>query len=316
MIKSGSILHSIIEDVTVELKEKYNYEITTKDLYIVFQDMHRVFKRLMGLGHDNNIKTYVRRFEYPGIGFISLNVNRLIKFVNGSDLLASNYESTQAARRLKKRGWSYIRWYQDKGFLFKRKEPEMYYLIDSDKVNSIMDAYYYFDKIYNEELISTGVRVVDVMDIKPIKPVVGEVRVFGLDGKFKRKYETLGKAIKDTYFPPEYVFDTLLYNSENPKSPRRLRREIWFIDNEETMRKSFRGIGKTTDVDIIFDLVDGDTGEMVIQQLGTASDVIEYIKVIKSVPTIRTSLVYKSIRLKHKIHGYRVRKSAIQVSKY
>lgn len=282
-----------------------------------YTNYHKVAKKLMSLGKGNFLETYIKRIEYPVMGYFYFKRGSARRYVEKKvDRGFNRNEAIKAARELKKKGWYHIRWTLEEGHIFYNQNTGKFYPLKRDVIVGTMSAYLYFAKICRTDYVDYNIPVFLGENIVDVTVRCGSVYVYNKRGVLVNEFETIADAYDSIYLNNRYLLQVLLYNSDNPHDPRFIRGNYWFLDNE---RHKFRDFKHTTAIirySEVFDLLDAKTGEVVIERIGTASDLVEFFRSEGKCTPCKTGYIFRQYRNGDPMYGYKIRKSFIQLSKW
>lgn len=304
------IFDEIIKNTALEVKSKFGITLKEKDITEIYKRYLHTINRYLTIGEKNKVNTFAKRVIFEGIGYIILEVSRFRRWVERDRAETITLDKvSDAAYSLRMKGWYFVEWTEEKGYIFVNVKERIRYSLKRDTFYGLKGAYIYFNEICDSPLIRMGLDVLQLKDIKEAHIKIGEIVVYSKQEELIREYATLGEAASSTYFSASYIYKVLLYNWENQFMPKRIRDEYWFLKENYNKEAGFRATNVNVKFKDIVDLIDANTGEVVIRSIGTLSDAAEYINSLNGkwewVKTNCLIPAYKKNRIRY---GFRFRK--------
>ena len=316
-MKGVTPLERSLLQATKEYNEINETSLTPEEVKGVFYTYYRLVAKILGKGNKDDYKSYIRRVESPGMGFFKFRLKKYVRRLEPRLGVTDIDFAKRAFAAIKKRGWRYYTWTEDEGFIFINEGTGQRYHIKRKGIVDMINASAYLYTIMDEELFKSGYDVYLGENIGPVEVKTGTIVIYNKQGKLVKRFKNLEEASNSTYFSTSYIHSVLLNNWDNDK-PARIRDGYWFYDSGDGDTKKFRAYNINITNHTIYDVLNAKTGEVVVERLGTLSDICEYIL------ALGLSIRCKTGRLKNiadgdgrkQLYGFRFRQSAIQSSKY
>jgi YD repeat-containing protein len=304
-----------VEEAADEVGKKHNIKLSSKQASDLLEDYFRMLKGLMAKGEHNVDTSFVKRIEVPTFGFLRYNPNIIKKKEESKNRKPiDNGAGIDAARALKKKGWHFLKWTQENGYIFYNQNTDKAYGLKREGLFGNYDAYMYFLQICDTDFVRTGYSVYLGENISPAEIRHGAIVVYDRKGRLVKRFNTLEEVMKYTYFSLSYVQRVLLYNWENEDRPKRMRNTYWFYDKGFGNTKQFYSTNVNVRNKTLIDMIDVKTGK-VQEKFGTASDIVEYLDSLSKYGKTRTSTILRLLNTGKAMYGFKYRRSILQINK-
>ena len=299
----------IFEETALKLTDK-DIKLSKKELEDTVFNYFRTVSFIMQVGKRDKEASFIKNIVLHKFGVIRL------KFTYFSKKLAVNRKQNTITevypliKRIKARGWVYYYWSEKDGHVFIRSDG-LTYRLKCSSVGTKADAYREFEKVMDNPLIEEGLSFTCLDDLKKVEVTTGKVAVYNRGNELVKVYDNLYEASKVSIFSTSYIHSVLLYNTSGVKYPKRIRGFYYFFDNEPKHWRNFGVTNVNEKHRVRVDLLDIDTKKVIIRDIGTVSDVVEYLNSFDRMSLAQTSAVRKALRLDRPAYGYRYRKSTL-----
>jgi len=287
--------------VLEELRDKYP-KMRKSDITKIIRDYYRQVHRLTSYGNKVNDSSYVKRIEVPILGSIVFNRNGVRNAEEGKIENQVDKEAyLQVNTILYLSGWRLLMWTKNRGYTFYNENTGEEFSVNEQHIKGKRQAVLFFYNFINKDEKSNLINQLSY---------TGRILMYN-DNFELLKYFKSFENIEDKY--PDSINEILksiIFNSTKCGSTftKKAINRYW-IREVDLERVGILRKGRSTKHLYFIDMIDKNTGEVIMKRYGNPKDYTEYLKAVENVATPKVDNIVKCLDSDKTAYGYRWKRS-------
>lgn len=311
-MKITPTISKIIKESIEEIKQETGYEFEYRDAKETVNRYFAVVARLISRGDRDDAYSFINRIEVAGLGFFRFNKNVIKRKLVGKLTKTIDHDFAHSCKTyIEDRGWKYLDWFQDRGYVFVHEDTNHIYDLTNKTVETLQDAYIHFSEIVDTTYVWENIYVNICDPFEERVPLTCRgYSSFTKEGKLIRHYDTLEEIAEDTNTTADTLLWLILRNDKKfPDQLVAFKNRILTFRNDKYKGKRRLIFGGVVIHDFPIDILDAKTREVIYSRFGTAADIANFIRGLKKYKTVKTSPILRVLDKDKQMYGFKFKRS-------